>query len=164
MSVASLPGLPDRKSRNPHRENPPLQPFYWFMSCASSGAKGRHIGIMIQVTETTPFFLQSTGMNQALLISSVRQHELTEEGGEAERELQPGNDYLKQFALRQPRSPGAITHDHDLFTAPGQRLRANSTARLRSVWISYEGRQADADATRRPASYTDGRRGAGGSG
>lgn len=41
-------------------------------------ANGETAGIMIHVTETTPFLLQTTAMNQALLVSSVRQHELTE--------------------------------------------------------------------------------------
>jgi two-component system CheB/CheR fusion protein len=34
--------------------------------------------MMIQVTETTPFVLQSTAMNQALIESSVHQHELAQ--------------------------------------------------------------------------------------
>jgi light-regulated signal transduction histidine kinase (bacteriophytochrome) len=43
-------------------------------------------------------------MNQALLISSVRQHELTEEAERLNEELQRANDDLKQFAF-------AASHD-----------------------------------------------------
>lgn len=53
--------------------------FYW--SCAMwpvLTADGRGSGIMIQVTETTPFHQHAAEMNQALMISAVRQHELTE--------------------------------------------------------------------------------------
>jgi signal transduction histidine kinase len=68
------------------------------------GADGRRLGIIIQVTETTPFFLQSTVMNQALMMGSVRQHELTEEAERLNGELQRANDDLKQFAF-------AASHD-----------------------------------------------------
>ena len=36
------------------------------------------LGVIIQVTETTSFHQNATAMNQALLLGSVRQHELTE--------------------------------------------------------------------------------------
>jgi signal transduction histidine kinase len=87
------------------QEHPASNRFYWsYVMWPVLGANGRHLGIMIQVTETTPFFLQSTGMNQALLISSVRQHELTEEAERLNEELQRANDDLKQFAF-------AASHD-----------------------------------------------------
>ncbi len=41
-------------------------------------AASHRVGIMIQVTETTPFHRQATAMNEALVIRSVRQHELAE--------------------------------------------------------------------------------------
>ena len=42
------------------------------------GAEERPVGVMIQVTETTRFHRHLAAMNQELLLSSVRQHELTE--------------------------------------------------------------------------------------
>jgi signal transduction histidine kinase len=42
------------------------------------GADHSHLGIMIQVTEATKFHDDAVAMNQALLLSSIRQHELTE--------------------------------------------------------------------------------------
>jgi light-regulated signal transduction histidine kinase (bacteriophytochrome) len=56
------------------------------------------------VTETTPFLLQSTSMNQALIKASMHQHELTEEAERLNEELQRANDDLKQFAF-------AASHD-----------------------------------------------------
>ena len=41
------------------------------------GADERPVGVMIQVTETARFHQQATAMNQELLLSVVRQHELT---------------------------------------------------------------------------------------
>src|SRR6202040_550455 len=67
-------------------------------------ADGRRVGIVIQVTETTSFLQQTTGMNQALIISSVHQHELTEEAERLNLELQRANEDLKQFAF-------AASHD-----------------------------------------------------
>ncbi|HUQ91023.1 MAG TPA: ATP-binding protein [Bryobacteraceae bacterium] len=77
--------------------------FYW--SCVIwpvLAAHGRCIGIMIQVTESTPVPLQR--MNQALILGSVHQHELTEEAERLNEELRRANDDLKQFAF-------AASHD-----------------------------------------------------
>ena len=53
--------------------------FYWSYAMWPIVAPNGHIaGAMIQVTETTSHHNQSTAMNQALLVGSVRQHELTE--------------------------------------------------------------------------------------
>ena len=65
---------------------------------------GRRVGIIVQVTETTPFLRQSMGMNQALIKSSVHQHELTEEADRLNEKLRRLNDDLKQFAF-------AASHD-----------------------------------------------------
>jgi signal transduction histidine kinase len=64
----------------------------------------RMAGIMIQVTEATPFDKQTTAMNQALLIGSVRQHELVEEAQTLNDLLKRANEDLKQFAF-------AASHD-----------------------------------------------------
>jgi signal transduction histidine kinase len=78
---------------------------YWsYVMWPIIAADGRHVGIMIQVTETAPFRLQSTSMNQALLIGSVHQHELTEGAERLNEELRRANDDLKQFAF-------AASHD-----------------------------------------------------
>jgi PAS domain S-box-containing protein len=87
------------------QEHPASDHFYWsYVMWPLLAADGGRAGIMIQVTETTPFLLQTTGMNQALILSSVHQHELTEEAVRLNEELQRANDDLKQFAF-------AASHD-----------------------------------------------------
>jgi two-component system NtrC family sensor kinase len=49
------------------------------------------VGVLIQVTETTPFRQQVTAMNEALLIGSVRQHELAETAEALNVQLQTEN-------------------------------------------------------------------------
>jgi PAS domain S-box-containing protein len=67
-------------------------------------ADGRVAGSMVQVTETTSLHRQATVMNQALLIGSVRQHELTEQAQALNYLLQRANEDLKQYAF-------AASHD-----------------------------------------------------
>jgi len=67
-------------------------------------ADGRMVGSMIQVTEATSFHRQANVMNQALLIGSVRQHELTEQAEALSDLLRRANEDLKQFAF-------AASHD-----------------------------------------------------
>jgi PAS domain S-box-containing protein len=52
------------------------------------GADERRVGIMLQVTETTKFHQRSAEMSEALMIGSVRQHELAEALEEAHAQLQ----------------------------------------------------------------------------
>jgi two-component sensor histidine kinase len=51
-------------------------------------ADGRAFGVVIQVTETAPLHERTLEMNQALLLGSLRQHELTEAADVANRRLQ----------------------------------------------------------------------------
>jgi two-component system NtrC family sensor kinase len=48
----------------------------------------RPMGIIVQVTETTRFHQQATAMNQQLLLSAVRQHEMTEAAEKLNSQLQ----------------------------------------------------------------------------
>ena len=52
------------------------------------GADQGSVGVMIQITETTRFHQQTGAMNQELLLSSVRQHELTEVTEKRNEELE----------------------------------------------------------------------------
>jgi len=51
-------------------------------------AEERPVGIIIQVTETARFHQKATAMNQELMLSAVRQHELTEEAENLNSRLQ----------------------------------------------------------------------------
>lgn len=52
------------------------------------GTDARPLGAVIQVTETARFHQQATAMNQELLLSAVRQHELTEAAEKLNSQLQ----------------------------------------------------------------------------
>ena len=61
------------------QEHTAAHPLYWsYAMWPMLGADHNHLGIMVQVTETAKFHDDAVAMNQALLLSSVRQHELTE--------------------------------------------------------------------------------------
>ena len=69
-------GLADSHTGQEHDGHHPL---YWsYAMWPLLGAKQAHLGIMVQITETIPFHQDAVAMNQALLLGSVRQHELTE--------------------------------------------------------------------------------------
>jgi PAS domain S-box-containing protein len=80
-------------------------PVYWSYSVwAVLGTDERPVGVMIQVTDATEiaiFRRQVTGMNEQLLLSATRQHELTEN---AERANQLKDDFLATLSheLRTP--------------------------------------------------------------
>jgi PAS domain S-box-containing protein len=64
-----------------HTEPEGLEPHpaYWSYAVWPVLDADQHlVGVMMQVTETTSFHQQAGAMNEALLVSSVRQHELTE--------------------------------------------------------------------------------------
>ncbi len=61
------------------QEHTGIHPLYWsYAMWPLLGADHSHLGIMIQVTEAAKFHDDAVAMNQALLLGSVRQHELTE--------------------------------------------------------------------------------------
>lgn len=61
------------------QEHTGMHPLYWsYAMWPLLGANHSHLGIMVQVTEAAKFHDDAVAMNQALLIGSVRQHELTE--------------------------------------------------------------------------------------
>jgi len=60
------------------QEQPASAPFWSYAMWPALAADGRTIGIIIQVTETKPAHERAVAMNQALMLSSVHQHELTE--------------------------------------------------------------------------------------
>lgn len=64
-------------------------PFYWSYAMSPILGEGDHsLGIFIRVTEATSFHQDCIAMNQALLIGSLRQHELTEQANGLNAQLQ----------------------------------------------------------------------------
>ena len=77
-------------------EHPASHRLYWsYVMWPVRTPDGRVLGIMVQVTETTPFLLQTAAMNQALIVSSVHQHELTEA---AETQVEVGRQEQQRLA------------------------------------------------------------------
>jgi PAS domain S-box-containing protein len=82
-------GVPEELVEQEHRQAHP-QPVYWSYSMwAILGADERPVGVMIQVTdvsETAAYRARAVAMNEALVLSAVRQHELIDAIREGERE------------------------------------------------------------------------------
>ncbi len=69
-------------------EETPVHPLFWAYAMWPILADNGHVcGVMIQIIETTPFHRQVTEMNEALLISSMSQHALTDEAETINRQL-----------------------------------------------------------------------------
>jgi PAS domain S-box-containing protein len=69
--------------------HPEPHPAYWsYALWPVLDAEQHPVGVMVQVTETTPFHQQTLAMNEALLRSSVHQHELTEAAENRNEHLQ----------------------------------------------------------------------------
>ncbi|ADW69576.1 PAS domain-containing sensor histidine kinase [Granulicella tundricola] len=69
-------GLADSHTGQEHNG---IHPLYWsYAMWPLRGANQNHHGIMVQVTEAAQFHQDAVAMNEALLLGSVRQHELTE--------------------------------------------------------------------------------------
>ncbi len=107
-------------------------PIYSSYTCWPVQAKdGLHVGLMIQVTETSKVDQQTKDMNAALLISSVQQHELTDEADRLNVKL------LKEIAERA-RAEKLLQQNHDTFSnliegAPFGVLVIDAQFRLRQI-------------------------------
>jgi diguanylate cyclase (GGDEF)-like protein/PAS domain S-box-containing protein len=79
------------------QEHAAFHPPYWSYSMWPVLSKeNERSGIIVQVTEATSFHLNAVAMNQALMMGSVRQHELTEESQRLLEQLQAGMLVSKQ--------------------------------------------------------------------
>ena len=61
---------------------------FWSYTMWPVMAEERPLGVMIQVTETTQFHENTLAMNEALILGSLRQHELTEAADSLNHQLQ----------------------------------------------------------------------------
>jgi signal transduction histidine kinase/ActR/RegA family two-component response regulator len=66
-----------------------LDPVYWSYTCLPvKGESDKPLGVVVQVTETPMFSARNVEINEALLLSSVKQHALTENAVRLNDELQ----------------------------------------------------------------------------
>ncbi len=77
------------------REDAKARPLFWSYTMWPVLTDDRHVGIMIQVTETAEIHDKTVAMNEALILGSVRQHELTQAADEANVRL------VEQIAVRE---------------------------------------------------------------
>jgi len=68
-------GKPESHTEQEHSKPHPI---FWSFTMWPVLADERPMGVMIQVTETAQFHEKTLAMNEALMLGSVRQHELTE--------------------------------------------------------------------------------------
>lgn len=105
-------GIPESLAEQKHGEDPPV---YWsYAVWAILGTDEHPVGVMIQVTdatETAVFRAQAAAMNEALLLSGVRLHELAEASEALSARLQAAIGEKEYFIavlsheLRTPLTP-----------------------------------------------------------
>jgi PAS domain S-box-containing protein len=85
------------------REHSRTRPVFWSYTMWPIVANKRPLGVMIQLAQTEQFHGQTVAMNQALMIGSVRQHELAEAAEKLNAQLQTEITERKRVeqALRQ---------------------------------------------------------------
>jgi PAS domain S-box-containing protein len=114
-------GMPEDSVEQEHRQTPPA---YWsYATWAILGADEHPAGVMIQVTDATAavaFRRQSTAMNEALVVSSVRQHELidTIRRGEQDRHALEVLMFRAQKLESLGVLAGGIAHDLNNMLTP----------------------------------------------
>ncbi|MET0261578.1 MAG: ATP-binding protein [Rariglobus sp.] len=77
-------------------------PVFWSYTAWPVQVEQRAGSVMVQVTETGHFHRQAVAMNEALILSSVRQHELTEEAENLNSRL--------QVQIAERKQAEAVTH------------------------------------------------------
>jgi PAS domain S-box-containing protein len=91
-------GNPENLAEQEHRQTQP-RPVYWsYAMWPIPGEGGRPAGVMIQVTDSSEaalFRKQAAAINEALVVSSVRQHELVEAAESLNARLQEAHDRLE---------------------------------------------------------------------
>ena len=86
-------GKPESHTEQEYSEPHPV---FWSYTMWPVLAEERPVGVMIQVTETAQFHEKTLAMNEALMLGSVRQHELTEASDNLNAQLHTEMDVRKR--------------------------------------------------------------------
>jgi signal transduction histidine kinase len=94
-----------------HTEQQPSKPHpvFWSYTMWPVLAKERRVGVMIQVTETAQFHEKTLAMNEALILGSLHQHELTEAADLSNAQLQEEISGRKQAEKSLYRAQAQLT-------------------------------------------------------
>jgi PAS domain S-box-containing protein len=122
-------------ARHTEQEHSKPHPVFWAYTMWPVMAGEHPMGVMIQVTETAQFHEKTLAMNEALLLGSVRQHELIEAATASNALLQVEINERKQAeeALRRAQAQltdragqleGLVTERTSELTATNQQLEA----------------------------------------
>lgn len=90
-------GVPEKLFEEEHHDTSPS--FWSYSAWSIFGGDGRPVGLMIQVTDSTEVALfrhQAAAMNEELVLSSVRQHELVESMESLNARLREAHDWLEE--------------------------------------------------------------------
>jgi PAS domain S-box-containing protein len=115
-------GVAENLAEQEHRHAGPEAVYWSYAVWPVLGDDGRPIGVVIQVadsTETAVFRRRAAAMNEALLVSSVRQHELTADAEALNARLREAHDRLE----------GRVSERTAELTAANAALRAESAVR-----------------------------------
>jgi len=105
-------GTPENLAEQQHAQTPPT---YWsYVVWAILGLDDHPAGVIIQVTDVTQtatFRRQVTDMNQALVLSSVRQHELTETAEKLNASLKASEVAFAELNRRKDEFLAMLSHE-----------------------------------------------------
>jgi signal transduction histidine kinase len=100
-------GTPERHTEQ-ERSKP--QPIFWSYTMWPVMTNERPVGVIIQVTETAQFHERMLAMNEALVVGSVRQHELTAAADSSNVQLQAEIGERKQAEAALLRAQAQLTN------------------------------------------------------
>jgi two-component sensor histidine kinase len=86
------------------------RPTFWSYTVWPVVADGRTLGVMVQAMETPPLYERTLAINEALVVGSLRQHELTAAANLWNTELQTETGYHRQRELDAQMLTNEVSH------------------------------------------------------
>lgn len=114
-------------------QHPDPNHVFWSFTMWPVLADQRPVGVMLQVTETTQFHETTLAMNEALVLGSLRQHELTEVADSLNAQLQSEIAVRMQVEARQDFLMDELAHRGKNLLAVVQSIMSRSLSGVRSL-------------------------------